>query len=106
MPINMRDGCIIGVGKGNDDWNKSAPHGAGRIMSRSQAMKTISLEEYNKSMKNIYTTSVTEETKDEATFVYKSIEEILENVVPTVEAIKIIKPAYNFKTSEEQLRKK
>ncbi len=103
IPINMRDGCIIGVGKGNDDWNNSAPHGAGRAMSRAQAMKTIDLEEYKKSMKNIYTTSVTEETKDEAPFVYKSIEEILENIVPTVEVIKIIKPVYNFKAFEKQL---
>ncbi len=102
IPINMRDGCIIGVGKGNDDWNNSAPHGAGRVMSRAQAMKTIDLEEYKKSMEKIYTTSVTEETKDEAPFVYKSIEEILKHIVPTVEVIKIIKPVYNFKASEEQ----
>lgn len=102
IPINMRDGCIIGIGKGNEDWNNSAPHGAGRVMSRAQAMKTIDLEEYKKSMKNIYTTSVTEETKDEAPFVYKSLEEILEHIVPTVEVTKIIKPVYNFKASEEQ----
>jgi len=102
IPINMRDGCIIGVGKGNEDWNNSAPHGAGRVMSRAQAMKTINLEEYKKSMENIYSTSVTEETKDEAPFVYKSIEEILKYIVPTVEVIKIIKPVYNFKASEEQ----
>ena len=98
----MRDGCIIGIGKGNDDWNNSAPHGAGRVMSRAQAMKTIDLEEYKKSMENIYTTSVTEETKDEAPFVYKSIEEIFEHIVPTVEVTKIIKPVYNFKASEVQ----
>ena len=102
IPINMRDGCIIGIGKGNDDWNNSAPHGAGRVMSRSQAFQTIDLEEYKKSMENIYTTSVTEETKDEAPFVYKSIEEILEHIIPTVEVTKIIKPVYNFKASEEQ----
>ena len=102
IPINMRDGCIIGIGKGNEDWNNSAPHGAGRVMSRAQAMKTIDLEEYKKSMENIYTTSVTEETKDEAPFVYKSIEEILEHIVPTVEVTKIIKPVYNFKASEVQ----
>lgn len=100
IPINMRDGCIIGIGKGNEDWNNSAPHGAGRIMSRMQAKKIINLEEYKKTMENIYTTSVTEETKDEAPFVYKPIEEILENIVPTVEVIKIVKPIYNFKSKE------
>lgn len=100
IPINMRDGCIIGVGKGNDDWNNSAPHGAGRIMSRKQAMETIDLDEYKKTMKNIYTTSVSEDTKDEAPFVYKSIDEILKNISPTVEVTKIIKPIYNFKASE------
>ena len=100
IPINMRDGCIIGIGKGNPDWNNSAPHGAGRVMSRAKAMETIDLEEYKKSMENIYTTSVTEETKDEAPFVYKSIEEILEYIIPTVEVTKVIKPIYNFKASE------
>ena len=100
IPINMRDGCIIGVGKGNNDWNNSAPHGAGRIMSRAKAMETINLEEYKKSMENIYTTSVKEETKDEAPFVYKPIEEILNNIKETVEVIEIIKPIYNFKASE------
>lgn len=101
IPINMRDGCIIGVGKGNNDWNNSAPHGAGRIMSRSKAMETIKLEEYKKSMENIYTTSVKEETKDEAPFAYKPLEEILNNIKETVEVIEIIKPIYNFKASEE-----
>lgn len=101
IPINMRDGCIIGIGKGNDDWNNSAPHGAGRIMSRSKAKEVINLEEYKKAMENIYTTSVTEETKDEAPFVYKPIEEILNHIIPTVEVTKIIKPVYNFKASEE-----
>ena len=105
IPINMRDGCIIGIGKGNDDWNNSAPHGAGRIMSRMQAKELIDLEEYKKSMENIYTTSVTEETKDEAPFVYKPIDEILEHIVPTVEVIKIVKPVYNFKASEVQIFK-
>ena len=102
IPINMRDGCIIGVGKGNDDWNNSAPHGAGRIMSRMEAKELIDLEDYKKSMKNIYTTSVTEETKDESPFVYKSKEEILNHIVPTVDVTKIIKPVYNFKASESQ----
>ena len=100
IPINMRDGCIIGIGKGNDDWNNSAPHGAGRVMSRSEAMKMINLDDYKKSMENIYTTSVTENTKDEAPFAYKSIKEILEHIIPTVEVVTIIKPVYNFKASE------
>ncbi len=106
IPINMRDGCIIGIGKGNDDWNNSAPHGAGRIMSRAKAMEMIHLEEYKKSMENIYTTSVTEETKDESPFVYKSIDEILKHIVSTVEVIKIVKPIYNFKASEVPIWKK
>ena len=100
IPINMRDGGIIGIGKGNDDWNNSAPHGAGRIMSRGKAKEVINLEEYKKAMENIYTTSVTEETKDEAPFVYKPIEEILNHIIPTVEVTKVIKPVYNFKASE------
>ena len=100
IPINMRDGCIIGIGKGNDDWNNSAPHGAGRVMSRSEAMKMINLDDYKKSMENIYTTSVTENTKDEAPFAYKSIKEILEHIIPTVEVVTVIKPVYNFKASE------
>ena len=100
IPINMRDGCIIGIGKGNEDWNNSAPHGAGRVMSRSEAMKMINLDDYKKSMENIYTTSVTENTKDEAPFAYKSIKEILEHIIPTVEVVTVIKPVYNFKASE------
>ena len=100
IPINMRDGCIIGVGKGNEDWNNSAPHGAGRIMSRMQAKEMVDLEEYKKSMKDIYTTSVTETTIDEAPFVYKSITEILENIIPTVEVTEVIKPVYNFKATD------
>lgn len=99
IPINMKDGCIIGIGKGNLDWNNSAPHGAGRIMSRAKAMETIDLGKYKEAMKDIYTTSVNEETKDEAPFVYKPIEEILKYIVPTVEVTKIIKPVYNFKCS-------
>lgn len=103
IPINMRDGCIIGIGKGNEDWNQSAPHGAGRIMSRKKAQEVINLDEYKETMKNIYTTSVTEDTKDEAPFVYKPISEILEHIKPTVEVTKIIKPIYNFKASENQV---
>lgn len=97
IPINMRDGSIIAVGKGNKDWNQSAPHGAGRIMSRHKAKETFKLEEFKESMKDIYTTSVVEETIDEAPFVYKPMQEIIDNIQDTVEIQKIIKPIYNFK---------
>lgn len=100
IPINMRDGCIIGVGKGNEDWNCSAPHGAGRIMSRSKAKESVSLDEFEKSMEGIYTTSVNQSTIDESPMVYKPMEEIVENIKDTVDIIKIIKPIYNFKASE------
>ena len=100
IPINMRDGCIIGVGKGNEDWNCSAPHGAGRIMSRSKAIENVSLEEYQDSMKGIYTTSVSRSTLDESPMAYKPMDEILDNIKDTVEIIEIIKPVYNFKASE------
>lgn len=99
IPINMRDGCIIGYGKGNEDWNCSAPHGAGRIMSRSKAKEIVSLEEFEKSMDGIYTTSVNESTIDESPMVYKTMNEILENIKDTVDIYKIIKPVYNFKAS-------
>lgn len=100
IPMNMRDGCIIGVGKGNDNWNQSAPHGAGRIMSRMKAKETFNLDEYKESMKDIYTTSVNEDTIDEAPFVYKPMQEIIDNIGDTVDIIKIIKPIYNFKASD------
>lgn len=100
IPINMRDGCIIGIGKGNDDWNQSAPHGAGRIMSRSKAKETVSLEEFQQSMEGIYTTSVNMSTLDESPMVYKSLDEIVANIGGTVEILKIIKPIYNFKAAE------
>jgi RNA-splicing ligase RtcB len=100
IPINMRDGCIIGVGKGNEDWNCSAPHGAGRIMSRSKAKEVVSLDEFEESMEGIYTTSVNQSTIDESPMVYKPIDEIVENIQDTVEILKIIKPIYNFKASE------
>lgn len=100
IPINMRDGCIIGVGKGNDDWNQSAPHGAGRIMSRSKAKETVSLEEFSQSMEGIYTTSVNASTLDESPMVYKPMDEIVANIEDTVEILKIIKPIYNFKAAE------
>ena len=98
--MNMRDGCIIGVGKGNDDWNCSAPHGAGRIMSRIKAKETFNLEQFKESMEGIYTTSISEDTLDEAPMVYKSMQEIIDCIGDTVEIERIIKPIYNFKASE------
>ena len=100
IPMNMRDGCIIGIGKGNEDWNYSAPHGAGRTMSRNIARQILNIEDYKNSMNGIYTTSVSEETIDEAPMVYKPMEEIIEHIKDTVEVKKIIKPIYNFKASE------
>lgn len=100
IPINMRDGSIIAVGKGNKDWNNSAPHGAGRLMSRRKAKETFNLEEFKKSMEDIYSTSVLEETIDEAPFVYKPMQEIIDNIQDTVEIERIIKPIYNFKAKD------
>lgn len=100
IPMNMRDGCIIGIGKGNEDWNYSAPHGAGRVMSRNIARKTLNIDDYKKSMDGIYTTSVSEDTIDESPMVYKPVEEILEHIKDTLEIEKIIKPIYNFKANE------
>ena len=100
IPINMRDGCIVGVGKGNDDWNQSAPHGAGRIMSRMRAKEILSISDFIDSMEGIYTTSVGLDTLDEAPMVYKPMKEIVENIKDTVDILEIIKPVYNFKASE------
>lgn len=97
IPMNMRDGSLICVGKGNPDWNYSAPHGAGRIMSRSQAKDLIDFEEFKKSMNGIYSTSVVESTIDEAPMVYKPMTEIIKNIKDTVNIIDIIEPIYNFK---------
>lgn len=99
IPINMRDGSLICIGKGNEDWNNSAPHGAGRIMSRSMAKQLVDMEEYKQSMKDIYTTSVSESTIDEAPMVYKPLEEIESNIKDTVDIIERIKPIYNFKAN-------
>ncbi len=101
IPINMRDGSLICTGKGNPEWNFSAPHGAGRIMSRNQAKKTFTVSEYKKQMKGIYTTSVNSGTLDECPMVYKSIDDIVDNISDTVEINDIIKPIYNFKAGEE-----
>lgn len=100
IPINMRDGCILGVGKGNKDWNESAPHGAGRLMSRSKAKRTLSLEDFKESMSGVYTRSVGPATLDEAPMAYKPTEEIVDNITDTVEVLEIIKPIYNFKANE------
>lgn len=97
IPINMRDGSIIAVGKGNKDWNNSAPHGAGRLISRKKAKETFKLEEFKESMKDIYSTSILEATIDEAPFAYKPMQEIIDNIQDTVKIEKIIKPIYNFK---------
>ena len=97
IPMNMRDGSLICIGKGNPDWNYSAPHGAGRIMSRNQAREQVSLEEFKVSMKDIFSTCVNENTIDESPMVYKPINEIIENIKDTVDIIDIIKPIYNFK---------
>lgn len=100
IPINMRDGCIIGIGKGNPEWNYSAPHGAGRIMSRSKAKENISLDDFEEAMKGIFTTSVNTSTIDESPMAYKNIDEIINNIHDTVRISKIIKPIYNYKASE------
>ena len=100
IPINMRDGSLICIGKGNEDWNYSAPHGAGRIMSRREEKKSISLKEYENTMKGIYSTTVNRSTLDECALAYKPMDEIISNIRDTVEVIEIIKPIYNFKAAE------
>ena len=101
IPINMRDGSLLCVGKGNEDWNCSAPHGAGRIMSRSKARESISMESFRESMTGIYTTSVCESTIDESPMAYKSMNEIINNIKDTVDILDVLKPVYNFKASED-----
>ena len=100
IPINMRDGCIIARGLGNPDWNESAPHGAGRIMSRAKAKEEIPISEYQAAMDGIFTTSVSKDTLDEAPQAYKPMEEILDCIADTVQVQRIIKPIYNFKAGE------
>ena len=101
IPINMRDGSVLAVGKGNAEWNESAPHGAGRLMSRSEARETISIEDYRTSMAGIYTTSVNEQTIDESPMAYKSLTDILDVIDDSVEVLDVMKPVYNFKASDE-----
>lgn len=100
IPINMRDGSLICIGKGNRDWNYSAPHGAGRLMSRSKAKEVISLEEFKKTMEGIYSTTVNKSTLDECALAYKPMEEIVNNIQDAVEIVDVIKPLYNFKAAE------
>ena len=101
IPINMRDGSLICTGKGNGDWNCSAPHGAGRLMSRSQAKQSFTVSEFKKQMAGIYTTSVNAQTLDECPMAYKSMEDIVDNIGDTVEINEVITPIYNFKAGEE-----
>lgn len=100
IPINMRDGSLICIGKGNEDWNCSAPHGAGRVMSRMKAKKELSLEEFKAEMSGIYSTTVTKETLDEAPMAYKTMDDIVANIDPTADIVNIIKPVFNFKAAE------
>ena len=97
IPLNMRDGSLICRGKGNDDWNSSAPHGAGRVMSRTAAREKITLDAFRQSMQGVYSETIAEETKDEAPMVYKPAKEIIENIRDTVDIVNIIKPVFNFK---------
>ena len=101
IPINMRDGSLICIGKGNPDWNYSAPHGAGRLMSRSAAKESISMDDFKAAMDGIYTTCVNRGTIDESPMAYKPMDEIVENIAGTVDIVDIIKPIYNFKAGEE-----
>lgn len=99
IPINMRDGSVLAIGKGNIDWNYSAPHEAGRIMSRKKAKNELSLEEYKDAMVGIYTTSINKETLDEAPMAYKSLEDIIDVVEEAIDVIEVMKPIYNFKAN-------
>lgn len=101
IPINMRDGSLICVGKGNDDWNQSAPHGAGRLMSRSAAKESFTVSEFKNQMDGIYTTSVNKDTLDECPMAYKGMEDIVNNIGDTVDIVQVIKPIYNFKAGGE-----
>ena len=101
IPMNMRDGCLLCVGKGNADWNESAPHGAGRFMSRADSKQTFTLSQFKKEMKGIYTTCVSRDTLDESPMAYKSMDMILSQIQPTVDVLEQIRPIYNFKAGEK-----
>ena len=100
IPINMRDGSLICVGKGNQEWNCSAPHGAGRLMSRRAAFNALSMEEFKREMEGIYTTCVLPDTLDESPMAYKSMDEIIDQIGPTAEIVERIRPVYNFKAAD------
>lgn len=100
IPINMRDGSLICIGKGNEDWNYSAPHGAGRLFSRMKAKERFTVEEFEASMDGIFTTSINSKTLDECPMAYKDMTDIVNNIVPTADIMKVIKPSYNFKAGE------
>ena len=100
IPINMRDGSVLAKGKGNPEWNFSAPHGAGRLMSRAKARETLDIEAYKQSMKGVYTTSVNASTLDEAPMAYKSLDAIIDDIRDAVDIIEVLKPVYNFKASD------
>ena len=100
IPINMRDGSLVCIGKGNEDWNCSAPHGAGRVMSRMKAKKELNLADFKAEMKGVWSSTVNKSTLDEAPMAYKTMDDIVENIGETAEIVKIIKPIYNFKAAE------
>lgn len=100
IPINMRDGSVLAIGKGNPEWNYSAPHGAGRVMSRKKAKSELNMEEYKQAMAGVYTTSVNEATLDEAPMAYKRLEDIIDVIQESVDVIDVMKPIYNFKASD------
>lgn len=102
IPMNMRDGSLVCIGKGNDDWNQSAPHGAGRLMSRAAAKQSFTVSEFKKQMNGIYSTSVNKETLDECPMAYKGMDDIMKNITDTAEVVKRIRPIYNFKAGEEE----
>jgi len=101
IPMNMRDGCLICTGKGNDDWNVSAPHGAGRLMARSDARNSFTLTQYKKEMQGVFTTCISRDTIDESPMAYKPMESIINKIEPTAEIVSILKPIYNFKARGE-----
>ena len=107
IPINMRDGSLICIGKGNEDWNCSAPHGAGRLFSRTEAFNRFTVEEFEKTMKDagVFTTCVNHSTLDESPFAYKGMDDIVSNIEPTAEIVKVIKPVYNFKANSTTIKK-
>ncbi|MDR2903189.1 MAG: RtcB family protein, partial [Clostridiales bacterium] len=100
IPINMRDGSLICIGKGNPDWNYSAPHGAGRLMSRMAAFRQLSMDEFKSEMDGVFSTCVVENTLDESPMAYKSMDEIVSQITPTAEIIERVRPVYNFKAAE------